>query len=352
VFDVNGDGVPTSCRGVVGTRAGLRKRHLIGESRAYGEYSTTSPPALDSTATAGRTSSRAAGGGQTIRWRGEPRRPGQQCPSTSSPRWGRGDHAGVDIDATAPRRSCEHARAPAPASSSSRPDGRAREPARSRLHLATSPRATAGVRPTSPGTAAATSSQQGWIEAPADGRGDLDVAPGVRPAGQRSVPILVVDVDGNGLNDLVVGGGTTTGWTGGSSAWRAAGGSGPASHPTPFNSQYHDIKWCRHRRRTASASWWTGEALPAHCDNDPVRMTTFGIYYFQVDGRVFARQVVCYGPGARGHGPRDQLRDRGPDGQRPAGHRGARQGRALPCSQRGAGPVAQGSVRRATRARL
>ncbi|NLG26350.1 MAG: VCBS repeat-containing protein, partial [Chloroflexi bacterium] len=83
----------------------------------------------------------------------------------------------------------------------------------------------------------------GWLEAPADPFKGEWVMHADWDLGPASVPILVVDVDGDGLNDLIVGGGHRYGleWyeqvrSGGKISW--------VKHDIdPWNSQYHDLIW-------------------------------------------------------------------------------------------------------------
>jgi hypothetical protein len=143
----------------------------------------------------------------------------------------------------------------------------------------------------------------GWLEAPPDPyRGEwkwhgdeFALMP------QASVPILVVDVTGNGVNDLIVGGGHCYGldwWEhrrdGARHEW--------TRHPIdPFNSQYHDMKWMDIDGDGAT-ELVTGKRYRAHCGNDPGEFDDYGAYYFKWTGEGFAKQVIDYGPTRTGKG--------------------------------------------------
>jgi len=135
----------------------------------------------------------------------------------------------------------------------------------------------------------------GWLEAPENpltGRwefhDDFDL-------GSASIPILVVDVNGDGLNDLIVGQSHAYGldwWQqrleGGKRTW--------IKHPIdPDNSQYHDLRWID-IDGDGRCELVTGKRYRAHCGHDPGAYDPLGIYYFKWTGEAFSKQVVTYGP--------------------------------------------------------
>jgi len=142
---------------------------------------------------------------------------------------------------------------------------------------------------------------KGWLEAPEDPyRGswtfhqDFDL-------GSASVPILVVDVDGDGLHDLIVGQAHAYGlhwWQqrrqGGKRTW--------TRHAIdPHNSQYHDLAWVD-IDGDGACELVTGKRYRAHCGRDPGEFDPIGSYYFKWDGESFSKQVIDYGPARVGKG--------------------------------------------------
>jgi len=140
----------------------------------------------------------------------------------------------------------------------------------------------------------------GWLEAPDTPNGqwklheDFDL-------GSASVPILVVDVNGDGLNDLVVGQSHAYGldwWEqvrdGDKITWK--------KHPIdPFNSQYHDVQWAD-IDGDGQPELITGKRYRAHCGHDPGSKDHVGIYYFKWNGESFSKQVIDWGPARVGTG--------------------------------------------------
>ena len=135
----------------------------------------------------------------------------------------------------------------------------------------------------------------GWLEAPEDTYNDQwKWHQGLPLMKGASVPILVVDVTGNGVNDLIVGGAHNYGldWIehsveNGEHTW--------VKHPIdPFNSQYHDMKWididCDGQYELV-----TGKRYRAHKGLDPGAHDDYGIYYFKWTGEGFAKQVIDFG---------------------------------------------------------
>jgi hypothetical protein len=142
----------------------------------------------------------------------------------------------------------------------------------------------------------------GWLEAPADPwREKWTWHPEFQLFKSASVPILVADVNGDGVNDLIVGGGHEYGldwWeqrvTGGQRQW--------IRHPIdPFNSQYHDLKWVD-IDGDGQPELVTGKRYRAHVLSDPGSLDDYGMYYFKWTGESFAKQIIDYGPTRIGKG--------------------------------------------------
>jgi len=142
----------------------------------------------------------------------------------------------------------------------------------------------------------------GWLECPADPYAEPWPFHSEFTLMQRaSCPILVVDVNGDGLNDLIVGGGHEYGldwWeqriVDGDRTW--------TRHPIdPFNSQYHDMQWVD-VDGDGQCELVTGTRYRAHNGNDPGGNDDVGIYYFKWTGEGFSKQVIDFGPAGRATG--------------------------------------------------
>ncbi len=144
----------------------------------------------------------------------------------------------------------------------------------------------------------------GWLEAPADplGGGEWIFHPEFDLGGMASVPILVVDVNGDGLNDLIVGQAHGYGLDWWEQKRAADGGRTWVKHPIdPFNSQYHDLIWAD-LDGDGACELITGKRYRAHCGRDAGEFDDVGIYYFKWNGESFSKQIIDYGPAGVGKG--------------------------------------------------
>jgi hypothetical protein len=159
----------------------------------------------------------------------------------------------------------------------------------------------------------------GFGDISGSGRGDFVLADGWLEAPQRpydqpwtwhpefklgmaSVPVLVVDANGDGVNELIVGAAHNFGldWLqprrndDGTRSW--------IRHPIdPWASQYHDMHWVD-IDGDGACELVTGQRYRAHNGNDPGEYNPIGIYYFKWNGESFTKEVVDYGPARVGKG--------------------------------------------------
>ena len=111
-----------------------------------------------------------------------------------------------------------------------------------------------------------------------------------------SVPMLVVDVNGDGRNELIVGNGHGYGLTWYEPQHSATGSITWQPHPIdPFNAQYHDLMWVD-IDGDGKPELVTGKRHRAHCGREAGEWDDVGIYYFKWTGQGFAKQVIDYGP--------------------------------------------------------
>ncbi|MHC4915869.1 MAG: FG-GAP repeat domain-containing protein [Planctomycetota bacterium] len=301
VFDVDGDGVPDIVSGAWWYRGpDFEERHRIGEVRAEGEYYDDFSTIPMEIAGSGRPDFVTGGWwGNTLRWRENPGVPGAEWPEHVIAEVGNVETTRAwDVDGDGQVEIVPNT-----------PGGPLRAfklvgPGKFEAHALWEGPQGHGL---------------GFGDISGDGRGDLVLAGGWLEApedpwrgewrlhaefglGRASVPIIVADVNGDGLADLIVGGSHDYGldW------WeQLRDGSGRRKwirHPIdPFCSQYHDMFWLD-IDGDGEPELVTGKRYRAHCGKDPGADDPLGIYYFKWTGEGFAKQVIDFGDPESGGG--------------------------------------------------
>ena len=134
----------------------------------------------------------------------------------------------------------------------------------------------------------------GWIEAPADRANQPWIKHGGFNLGDASVPIIVADVNHDGLNDLIVGQAHGYGLD-----WYEQKRDGKSikfvKHPIdPNNSQYHTMAWVD-LDNDGQMELITGKRYRAHNGHDPGANDNYGLYYFRWNGESFVKNPISYG---------------------------------------------------------
>lgn len=144
---------------------------------------------------------------------------------------------------------------------------------------------------------------KGWLEAPANPWKDQWIFHEDWTYGHwaASVPMLVEDINGDGVAEIIVGcaHGYGLDWY---QQVQSAGKRQWIKHPIdPCNAQYHDLQWVD-IDGDGKCELVTGKRHRAHCGNDPGETDDVGLYYFKWTGEGFAKQVIDYGPIRTGKG--------------------------------------------------
>ena len=142
----------------------------------------------------------------------------------------------------------------------------------------------------------------GWLEAPKDpltGAWKLHGGFSIEPA---SVPIIVADVNQDGLADLIAGNAHGYGLY-----WheQKAGRKGKRTwiaHPIDLDhSQFHEMQWVD-LNQDGQPELVTGKRYRAHNGNDPGANDNLGLYYYTWNGESFTKNIISYGPLGEGVG--------------------------------------------------
>ncbi len=142
----------------------------------------------------------------------------------------------------------------------------------------------------------------GWFEAPKDpltGEWQWHAEFNLESA---SVPVLVHDVNGDGLADLIVGQSHAYGLAWWEQGRDANGNRTWTKHDIdPDRSQYHDLQLAD-IDNDGEPELITGKRYYAHSGKDPGAEDPIGLYYFKINGGAFERVTLDYGPAGQASG--------------------------------------------------
>ncbi len=143
----------------------------------------------------------------------------------------------------------------------------------------------------------------GWLEAPDKPFEESWKFHSEFELGTASIPVLVVDVNQDGLNDLIVGQGHGYGlhWYEQHPEEKSKDKKWTKHAIDPFNSQYHSMEWAD-LDGDGTHELVTGKRYRAHNGKDPGGNEEIGLYYFRWNGENFSKQVIDYGSYGEGKG--------------------------------------------------
>lgn len=142
--------------------------------------------------------------------------------------------------------------------------------------------------------------KNGWIEN--KGNNQWVFHPDFDLGQHASIPIIVTDLNGDGKNDLIVGNGHDYGIH-----WyeQQIDGKGERSFKKHLiddtASQYHELVWAD-ITGDGKPELITGKRYRGHNGGDPGAHDDVGLYYFTWDGQSFTKHVIAYGPAGVGKG--------------------------------------------------
>jgi hypothetical protein len=141
----------------------------------------------------------------------------------------------------------------------------------------------------------------GWLEAPAMPFLEPWVFHKEFSFGHASVPVIVADVNRDGLADLVVGQGHDYGLDWYEQKIEKKTRKWIKHAIDPFNSQFHALMWVD-LDNDGQEELITGKRFRAHNEKDPGSFDPVGLYYYKWNGESFSKQVIAYGAPGEGKG--------------------------------------------------
>lgn len=142
----------------------------------------------------------------------------------------------------------------------------------------------------------------GWYEAPPDLRNGKWIFYPTFELGDVSIPIIVTDLNGDKMNDLIVGNGHGYGLFWMEQQRDADDKVTFTKHDIdPNHAQYHVLEWID-LDGDGQNELIAGKRYRAHNGKDPGENDEIGLYYFEWDGESFVKKVISYGPFGEGKG--------------------------------------------------
>ena len=142
----------------------------------------------------------------------------------------------------------------------------------------------------------------GWYEAPPDLRNGKWIFHPTFELGDVSIPIIVTDLNGDKMNDLIVGNGHGYGLFWMEQQRDADDKVTFTKHDIdPNHAQYHVLEWID-LDGDGQNELIAGKRYRAHNGKDPGENDEIGLYYFEWDGESFVKNVISYGPFGEGKG--------------------------------------------------
>lgn len=137
--------------------------------------------------------------------------------------------------------------------------------------------------------------EKGWLESPAKPFEQPWIQHAEFNVPQSSVPMLVTDVNRDGLNDIIIGQGHNYGLDWYEQRLDKARKRSWIKHTIdPYNSQFHSME-LSDIDNDGELELITGKRYRAHDDNDPGAHDPIGLYYYKWNGEFFVKQVISYG---------------------------------------------------------